>query len=120
MPPQTATSFYKIAQNQMITFGWNLTSVIATPTSITLSAVCANGNTYAVGPDPDGKVAGTATSVVWDVYSYQQVCRAFGVVGGELTIPACRRTSIHRWRKGRARCICGTTAGRRRLRARGT
>ncbi|KAJ7167347.1 hypothetical protein C8R43DRAFT_1060970 [Mycena crocata] len=71
-PPQRSTSFFKIAQNQMVTFGWNLTSVLATPTSITISAVCANGNTYAVGPDADGKVAGTATEVVWDVYSYQQ------------------------------------------------
>ncbi|KAJ6590681.1 hypothetical protein DFH09DRAFT_1307217 [Mycena vulgaris] len=71
-PPQTATSFYKIAQNQIITFGWNLTSVIIYPTSLTLSAVCANGNTYPVGADPDGKVPGTATDVKWDVYSYQQ------------------------------------------------
>ncbi|KAJ7135942.1 hypothetical protein C8R44DRAFT_662184 [Mycena epipterygia] len=71
-PPQTATSFYKIAENNMITIGWNMTSVIATPTSLTLSAVCGNGNTYAVGPDPDGHLPGTATQVVWDVFSYQQ------------------------------------------------
>jgi len=71
-PPQTATSFFKIAPNQMVTIGWNLTSVLATPTSLTLSAFCDNGNTYAVGPDPDGKVPGTATEVVWDVYSYNQ------------------------------------------------
>jgi len=71
-PPQTATSFFKIAPNQLITIGWNLTSVIAMPTSLTLSAVCDNGNTYAVGPDPDGHVPGTATQVVWDVYSYNQ------------------------------------------------
>ncbi|KAF7350331.1 hypothetical protein MVEN_01337600 [Mycena venus] len=71
-PPQTATSFFKIAPNQMITFAWNLTSVIVTPTSLTLSAVCDNGNTYAVGPDESGRVAGTATSVVWDVYGYNQ------------------------------------------------
>ncbi|KAJ7152634.1 hypothetical protein C8R43DRAFT_1003109 [Mycena crocata] len=56
----------------MVTIGWNLTSVLVQPTSLTLSAVCANGNTYAVGPDPDGKVPGTATEVVWDIYSYQQ------------------------------------------------
>ncbi|KAJ6571606.1 hypothetical protein B0H19DRAFT_936356 [Mycena capillaripes] len=71
-PPQTATSFFKIAENQMITFGWNLTSVLAMPTSLTISAVCNNGNTYAVGPDPDGHVPGTATEVVWDVFSYNQ------------------------------------------------
>ncbi|KAF7324089.1 hypothetical protein MKEN_00631300 [Mycena kentingensis (nom. inval.)] len=71
-PPQTATSFFKIAQNQMITFGWNLTSVLATPTSITIKAVGQNGFTYAVGPDEEGRVPGTATEVVWDVYSYQQ------------------------------------------------
>ncbi|KAF8211798.1 hypothetical protein K438DRAFT_1903610 [Mycena galopus ATCC 62051] len=71
-PPQTATSFFKIAEGNLITIAWNLTSVLATPTSLTLSAVCDNGNTYPVGPDPSGHVPGTATSVVWDVYSYNQ------------------------------------------------
>ncbi|KAF8198457.1 hypothetical protein BJ912DRAFT_845493 [Pholiota molesta] len=70
-PQQTATSFYKIASGQAITFGWNFTSVIATPTHLTVSAVCgANGNTYPVGPT-DGIIPGTATEVVWDIYSYQ-------------------------------------------------
>jgi len=55
-----------------MTIAWNFTYVIATPTSLTLSAVCANGNTYAVGPDANGHLPGTATSVVWDIYSYQQ------------------------------------------------
>jgi hypothetical protein len=70
-PPQTATSFYKIAQNQPVTFGWNMTYVIVTPTHLTVSAVCDNGNTYPVGPT-DGIIPGTASSVVWDIYSYQQ------------------------------------------------
>ena len=70
-PKVTATSYYKIAENQMITFGWNMTSVIATPTSITVSAVCENGNTYPVGPT-NGVIDGKATSVVWDVYAYQE------------------------------------------------
>ena len=70
-PPQTATSFFKIAQNQLVTFGWNMTSVLVTPTHLTVSAVCDNGNTYPVGPT-DGIIPGTATSVVWDVYSWQQ------------------------------------------------
>ncbi|KAJ7019658.1 hypothetical protein C8F04DRAFT_931689, partial [Mycena alexandri] len=71
-PPQTATSFFKIAENQLITIAWNFTNVIAQPTSLTLVAVGANGNTYPVGPDPSGHLPGTATSIVWDVYSYQQ------------------------------------------------
>ena len=70
-PPQTATSFYKISPSQPITFAWNMTSVIATPTHLTVSAVCDNGNTYAVGPT-DGIIPGTATEVVWDIYAYQQ------------------------------------------------
>src|SRR5258705_5007377 len=70
-PPQTAVSFFKIAPNQPITFGWNMTYVIATPTRLTASAICDNGNTYPVGPT-DGIIPGTASSVVWDVYSYQQ------------------------------------------------
>ena len=69
-PPATVTSFYKIAPNQVITFGWNMTSVIASPTHLTVSAICDNGNTYPVGPT-DGIIPGDATSVTWDLYSYQ-------------------------------------------------
>lgn len=70
-PPQTATSFYKIAENQPVTFGWSFSDLIATPTHLTVSAVCDNGNTYPVGPT-DGVIDGKATTVVWDLYSYQQ------------------------------------------------
>jgi hypothetical protein len=70
-PPQTATSFYKIAPSQQITFAWNFTDLLVTQTSLTLSAVGENGYTYAVGPT-DGHIPGTATSVVWDVWSYNQ------------------------------------------------
>ncbi|KII84630.1 hypothetical protein PLICRDRAFT_95190 [Plicaturopsis crispa FD-325 SS-3] len=70
-PPQTSTSFYKIASGQPITFGWNFTSVLVNNTHLTVSAICDNGNTYPVGPT-DGVIAGTATSVVWDLYSYNQ------------------------------------------------
>jgi len=71
-PHSTATSYYKIAQNNPITFKWNLTSVnaLAFPTHLTVKAVCDNGNTYPVGP-PDGIIPGDATSVVWDLYSYE-------------------------------------------------
>ncbi|OJA10617.1 hypothetical protein AZE42_05704 [Rhizopogon vesiculosus] len=69
-PPQQSTSYYKVAQNQFITFGWNFSYILATPTHLTVSAVCENGNTYPVGPT-DGIIAGTATSVVWDPFSYQ-------------------------------------------------
>jgi hypothetical protein len=71
-PPQTATSFYKIASGQLVTFAWNFTGVLATPTHLTVSAVCDNGNTYPVGPT-DGIIDGTATSVVWDPYGYDQL-----------------------------------------------
>jgi len=70
-PPQAATSFFKIAPSQPITFGWNMTYVLATPTHLTVSAVCENGNTYPVGPT-DGIIPGTATQVVWDLFAYQQ------------------------------------------------
>jgi hypothetical protein len=70
-PPQTATSFFKIAQSQYITFAWNFTSLLSTPTHLTVSAACANGNTYPVGPT-NGIIPGTATSVVWDPYGYDQ------------------------------------------------
>jgi hypothetical protein len=70
MPPQTVTSYYKIAPNQVITFGWNFSDVLVTPTHLTVSAGCDNQNTYPVGPT-DGVIPGTATTVTWDVYSYQ-------------------------------------------------
>ncbi|KAF7416083.1 hypothetical protein PC9H_002343 [Pleurotus ostreatus] len=70
-PPQTATSFFKVAQGQLITFGWNFTSLYITPTHLTVSAVCDNGNTYPVGPT-DGVIDGTATQVVWDPWAWQQ------------------------------------------------
>ncbi|KAH9940703.1 hypothetical protein B0H21DRAFT_780312 [Amylocystis lapponica] len=70
-PPQTATSFFKIAPSHTITFGWNFTYLLKTPEHLTVSAVCDNGNTYPVGAT-DGIIPGTATSVLWDLWSYQQ------------------------------------------------
>lgn len=70
-PPQTAISFFKIAPDNFITFAWNFTSVLVTPTHLTVSAVCENGNTYPVGPT-NGIIPGTATSVVWNPYSWDQ------------------------------------------------
>ena len=69
-PIPTITSFYKIAPGSQITFGWNFSYILATPTHLTVSAACAGGNTYPVGPT-DGIIPGTATQVVWDIYSYQ-------------------------------------------------
>jgi hypothetical protein len=70
-PPQTTIAFFKIAQSQPITFAWNFSYVLSTPSALTVSAICENGNTYPVGPT-DGKIPGTATSVVWDAYDWQQ------------------------------------------------
>lgn len=69
-PPQHSTSYYKIAPNEPITFAWNFSYIIVTPTHLTVSAVCENGNTYPVGPT-DGIIPGTATRVIWDTYAYQ-------------------------------------------------
>ncbi len=70
-PPQTTIAFFKIAPSQPITFAWNFSYVLSTPASLTVSAICENGNTYPVGPT-DGKIPGTATSIVWDAYGWQQ------------------------------------------------
>ncbi|EJF58980.1 hypothetical protein BD309DRAFT_855041 [Dichomitus squalens] len=70
-PPQTATSFFKIAPSNTVTFAWNFTDVLSTPTHLTVSAIGDNGNTYPVGPT-DGVIPGTATEVTWDLWSYQQ------------------------------------------------
>jgi len=73
-PPNTAAaSFYKIAPDNVITIGWNFTSLYATPTHLTLSAFCsANGNTYPIGPT-NGIIDGTARSVEWNPYDYNQI-----------------------------------------------
>ncbi|KIY47314.1 hypothetical protein FISHEDRAFT_66136 [Fistulina hepatica ATCC 64428] len=84
-PPQTATSYFKLAENQLVTFGWNFTDVIVTPTSLTVSAVCENGYTYAVGPN-DGIIEGTATQVVWDIYSYQKAHPSIPLVPATYTL----------------------------------
>jgi hypothetical protein len=70
-PPQTAAaSFYKIAPSQTITFGWEFTSLLVQPTSLTVSAFCPdNGNTYPVGPT-NGVIPGTATEVLWNPDAY--------------------------------------------------
>lgn len=84
-PPQTATSYFKLAPSQTVTFAWNFTDVIVTPTSLTVSAVCDNGNTYPVGPT-NGIIPGSATSVLWDLYSYQQANPATQLVQGTYTL----------------------------------
>lgn len=73
-PPNTAAaSFYKIAPDNVITIGWNFTGLYSTPTHLTLSAVCsANGNTYPIGPT-NGIIDGTARSVTWNPYDYNQI-----------------------------------------------
>ena len=70
-PPQTATSFFKIAPSNTVTFAWNFTDVLSPPPHLTVSAIGDNGNTYPVGPT-DGIIPGTATAVTWDLWSYQQ------------------------------------------------
>ncbi|KAH8830125.1 hypothetical protein DL96DRAFT_1591689 [Flagelloscypha sp. PMI_526] len=70
-PPQTSTSYYKLAPSQTITFGWNLTGLYVQPSALTIRAACANGNTFPVGPS-DGVLPGNALSVEWDLWSYQQ------------------------------------------------
>lgn len=86
-PPQTAAaSYYKIAPGNPITFGWNFTAIIVTPTALTVSAYCqSNGNTYPVGPT-DGVIEGAATQVVWNPYEYEQGQNAVRLAQAEYTI----------------------------------
>ena len=84
-PPQSSTSFFKIAASNTVTIAWNFTSLLSTPSSLTLSAVGDNGNTYPVGPT-DGIIPGTATSVTWDLWSYQQAHPTLPLVPGTYTL----------------------------------
>ncbi|GAK61905.1 uncharacterized protein PAN0_001c0100 [Moesziomyces antarcticus] len=67
-PIQTADpSYYKIARGVDVTFGWNFTSVLQYPRTLTVQAYCSdNLNTYNIATD----LPGTATSVVWSPYNY--------------------------------------------------
>lgn len=69
-PAQSSTSYYKIAPSNPVTFAWSFTYLLATPTSLQVSAACGE-NTYPVGPT-DGIIPGTATEVIWDMYEYQR------------------------------------------------
>jgi len=86
-PAQTAAaSYYKIAPGELITFGWNYTLLLSTPTHLTMSAFCSdNGNTYPVGPT-DGIIPGTATSVVWDPWAYQGAHQDLPLIMGSYTL----------------------------------
>jgi len=82
-PPSTASpSFYKIAPNQQITFGWNLTSLFVTPTSLTLSAFCPdNANTY-----PITTIPATVSQITWDPYAQQQSAGALQFAQATYTV----------------------------------
>ncbi|KAG8833151.1 hypothetical protein FRC17_011271, partial [Serendipita sp. 399] len=84
-PPQTAAlSYYKIAPSNLITFGWNFTSVHIWPESLTIKAFCAaNGNTYTVGP---GTIDGQATQVIWDPWAYEQQPGVTPLAAAEYTL----------------------------------
>ncbi|SOV01298.1 uncharacterized protein UDID_01125 [Ustilago sp. UG-2017a] len=67
-PIQTADpSYYKIARGVDVTLGWNFTSVLQYPRTLTVQAYCSdNLNTYDIAT----ALPGTATSVVWSPYNY--------------------------------------------------
>lgn len=78
-PPSSAEpSYYKIAASNYVTFGWNLTSLYVTPTSLTVIASCSqNGNTYPVGPtnsagEVDNVIPGSSTEIIWSPFDYEQ------------------------------------------------
>ncbi|KAG8698572.1 hypothetical protein FRC11_014337, partial [Ceratobasidium sp. 423] len=93
IPSQTATpSYYKIMANNPITFGWNFTSLLSTPASLTLHAYCTdNGNTYRVGPTNSagtvaGVIPGTATAVTWDAFAQQTEAGANPLIPATYTL----------------------------------
>ncbi|KAG2743708.1 hypothetical protein P692DRAFT_20850388 [Suillus brevipes Sb2] len=85
MPPIQSNSYYKIAPSEYVTFGWNFSSILVTPTAITVAAVGANGNTYPVGPS-NGVIPGTAQSVVWYPYGYQTANPSLPLVQATYTL----------------------------------
>ncbi|TYJ51762.1 hypothetical protein B9479_007654 [Cryptococcus floricola] len=75
-PPSSASaSYYKIAEDSWVTFGWNLTSLYVQPTSLTVIASCSsNGNTYPVGPttSPYNVFPGNTTQIEWNPWQWEQ------------------------------------------------
>ncbi|ODO05489.1 hypothetical protein I350_04540 [Cryptococcus amylolentus CBS 6273] len=75
-PPSSASaSYYKIAEDSWVTFGWNFTSLYVTPTSLTVIASCsANGYTYSVGPttSPYNVYPGNTTQIEWNPWQWEQ------------------------------------------------
>lgn len=78
-PAQTAqASYYKIAPHETITFGWEFTSLTATPSRLYVVASCSkNGNTYPIAPSPSG-IPGDARSVTWYPYGYRMDAQKHG------------------------------------------
>ncbi|ORY33352.1 hypothetical protein BCR39DRAFT_463616 [Naematelia encephala] len=76
-PPSTASaSYFKIAEHEFITFGWNLTSLYVTPQHLTIIASCsANGNTYPVGPtaSPSNTIPANQTQIIWNPHEWEQI-----------------------------------------------
>jgi len=68
-PPATAAaSYYKIAANLPLTFGWNYTNVLSFGNSITIVAYCSlNKISYTISTLP-----AMATAITWDPYALQQ------------------------------------------------
>ncbi|OAV96533.1 hypothetical protein PTTG_00981 [Puccinia triticina 1-1 BBBD Race 1] len=68
-PPATAAAlYYKIAQNQPLTFGWNYTNILSFGNSITIVAYCSlNKISYTISTLP-----AQATAITWDPYALQQ------------------------------------------------
>ena len=76
-PAQTAdASYYKIAQGVAVTFGWNLTSLVITPASLTVAAVnSAQSNTVTLGVVP-----GSATAITWSPWEINEAAARSGGV----------------------------------------
>ncbi|KAE8210868.1 hypothetical protein CF319_g5151 [Tilletia indica] len=75
-PDQTApASYYKLASNALVTFGWNFTSVIATPSILHVQAYCpANSVTYTLSPQTG--IPGNSFNYTWDPFAYSQSAAA--------------------------------------------
>ncbi|KAF1348886.1 hypothetical protein BDV97DRAFT_377593 [Delphinella strobiligena] len=70
LTPNTASSssYYKIGD--FVTFGWNLTSLSATPTAVDILATCsANAHTYTLALNQS--VSASTGAVTWDTGNYQ-------------------------------------------------
>ncbi|KAH6684211.1 hypothetical protein B0J14DRAFT_555196 [Halenospora varia] len=70
IPAATATTYYKIGD--YVTFAWNYTSLLGSPTAVNVLATCtANQALYTLAPNVTVSNSNSTNQIIWDTADYQ-------------------------------------------------